>query len=49
MEEFNIRSKKLDRLTSLKRLLELGLNSIPELQPYIGKVNSIINTVNDEN
>ena len=47
MEEFNIRSKKLDRLTSLKRLLELGLNSIPELQPYIDKVNSIINTVND--
>ena len=47
MEEFNIISRKLDRLTSLKRLLESGLNSIPELQPYIDKVNSIINTVND--
>lgn len=47
MEEFNIRSKKLDKLISLKRLLESGLNSIPELQPYIDKVNSIINTVSD--
>lgn len=47
MEEFNITSKKLSKLTSLKRLLESGLSCIPELQTYIDKVNSIINTVND--
>lgn len=47
MEEFNITSKKLSKLTSLKHLLESGLGSIPELQIYLDKVNSIISTVND--
>lgn len=47
MEEFNILSKRISKLTSLKRLLESGLGDIPELQTYIDKVNSIINNVND--
>lgn len=47
MEEFNIMSKRINKLTSLKRLLESGLGNIPELQTYIDKVNSIINNIND--
>lgn len=47
MEEFNIMSKRISKLTSLKRLLESGLGNIPELQTYIDKVNSIINNIND--
>lgn len=47
MEEFNILSKRVSKLTSLKRLLESGLGNIPELQTYIDKVNSIISNVND--
>lgn len=47
MEEFNILSKRISKLTSLKRLLESGLGNIPELQTYIDKVNSIINNIND--
>lgn len=47
MEEFNILSKRINKLTSLKRLLESGLGNIPELQTYIDKVNSIISNVND--
>lgn len=47
MEEFNILSKRVSKLTSLKRLLESGLGNIPELQTYIDKINSIISNVND--
>ena len=47
MEEFNIISKRIKKLNSLKRLLESGLNYIPELQTYIDKVVSIINSVKD--
>lgn len=47
MEEFNIISKRIKKLNSLKCLLELGLDYIPELQTYIDKVVSIINSVKD--
>lgn len=47
MEEFNIISKRIKKLNSLKRLLESGLNYIPELQTYIDKVVSILNSVKD--
>lgn len=47
MEEFNIISKRIKKLNSLKRLLESGLNYIPELQTYIDKVVSIISSVKD--
>lgn len=48
MEEFDILSKRINKLMSLKRLLESGLGSIPELQTYIDKVNSIISNVKDD-
>lgn len=47
MEEFNIVSRKLEKLSSLKKLLESGLDSIPELDSYVKKVDSIISSVND--
>ncbi len=47
MEEFNITSKKLQKLASLKQLLQKGVEYIPELQSYLGKIDSIMNTVKD--
>ena len=35
MEEFNITSKKLQKLTLLKALLQKGVEYIPELQSYL--------------
>lgn len=36
MEEFNIKSNKLQKLTALKQLLQKGVEYIPELQSYLG-------------
>lgn len=47
MEEFNITNSKLQKLVSLKSLLQKGVNFIPELQTYLGKINSMINTIQD--
>lgn len=47
MEEFNIISKRIKKLNSLKCLLELGLDYIPELQIYLNKVVRIISSVKD--
>lgn len=47
MEEFNITNSKLQKLVSLKNLLQKGVNFIPELQSYLGKINSMINTIQD--
>ena len=47
MEEFNIISKRIKKLNSLKRLLESGLGYIPELQTYIDKIVSITSSVKD--
>lgn len=47
MEEFNITSKKLQKLTSLKALLQKGVEYIPELQSYLGKIDSIMSTIAD--
>lgn len=48
MEKFNIQSTRINKLMSLKMLLESGLSSIPELQLYIDKVNSIIGNIKDD-
>lgn len=45
MEEFNITSKRLDKLTSLKVLLQKGIKYIPELQSYMGKIDSMMSTI----
>lgn len=45
MEEFNITSKRLDKLTSLKALLQEGIKYIPELQSYMGKIDSMMSTI----
>lgn len=47
MEEFNIISKRIKKLNSLKCLLESGLDYIPELQIYLNKVVRIISSVKD--
>lgn len=47
MEEFNIKSNKLQKLTALKQLLQKGVEYIPELQSYLGKIDSIVDTIND--
>lgn len=47
MEEFNIKSGKLQKLTALKQLLQKGVEYIPELQSYLGKIDSIVNTIKD--
>ena len=47
MEEFNIKSNKLQKLTALKQLLQKGVEYIPELQSYLGKIDSIVNTIKD--
>lgn len=47
MEEFNITNKKLQKLASLKNLLQKGIEYMPELQSYLGKTDSIINTIQD--
>lgn len=47
MKEFNIISKRIKKLNSLKCLLESGLDYIPELQTYLDKVVSIISSVKD--
>ena len=47
MEEFNITSKKLQKLTLLKALLQKGVEYIPELQSYLGKIDSIMSTIAD--
>lgn len=45
MEEFNISSKKLQKLSALKTLLQNGVEYIPELQAYLSKIDSIVNTI----
>lgn len=47
MEEFNIKSNKLQKLTALRQLLQKGVEYIPELQSYLGKIDSIVDTIND--
>lgn len=47
MEEFNISSKKLQKLSALKTLLQSGVEYIPELQAYLSKIDSIVNTIKD--
>lgn len=47
MEEFNIKSNKLQKLIALKQLLQKGVKYIPELQSYLGKIDSIVNTLKD--
>ena len=47
MEEFNIKSNKLQKLTALKQLLQKGVEYIPELQSYLGKIDSIVDSIND--
>lgn len=47
MEEFNITNKKLQKLASLKSLLQKGVEYMPDLQSYLGKIDSIINTIQD--
>lgn len=47
MEEFNITSNKLQRLASLKELLRNGVGSLPELQSYLGKIDSMMSGIKD--
>lgn len=47
MEEFNITSNKLQRLASLKELLQKGVGSLPELQSYLGKIDSMMSGIKD--
>ena len=47
MEEFNISSNKLQKLATLKELLQKGVEHIPELQAYLSKINSIVDTIKD--
>ncbi len=47
MEEFNITSKQLQRLSDLKALLQKGVEYIPELQSYLGKIDSMMSTIKD--
>lgn len=47
MEEFNITNGKLQKLVSLKSLLQKGMDFMPELQSYLEKINSIISTIQD--
>lgn len=47
MEEFNISSNKLQKLTALKALLQKGVKYIPELQVYLSKIDSIVDTIKD--
>lgn len=47
MEEFNITSNKLQRLASLKELLRKGVGSLPELQSYLGKIDSMMSGIKD--
>ena len=47
MEEFNIRSKKAEKLKALKSILSEGVGMMPELKSYLNKIDSIINTLND--
>lgn len=47
MEEFNIASNRLQKLASLQKLLQKGMEYIPELRSYLDKVESIMRTVKD--
>lgn len=47
MEEFNIRSKKAEKLKALKGILSEGVEMMPGLKSYLDKIDSIINTLND--
>ena len=47
MEEFNIRSKKAEKLKALKGILSEGIGMMPELKSYLNKIDSIVNTLND--
>lgn len=47
MEEFNITNRKLKQLVSLKNLLQKGIGFMPDLQPYLHKIDSIISTIQD--
>ena len=47
MEEFNISSNKLQKLAALKELLQKGVEHIPELQAYLSKIDSIVDTIKD--
>ena len=42
MEEFNISSKKLQKLSALKTLLQNGVEYIPELQAYLSKIDGSV-------
>ena len=46
MEEFNIRSKKAEKLKALKSILSEGVEMMPGLKSYLNKIDSIINTLN---
>lgn len=48
MEEFNIRSKKAEKLKALKSILSEGVEMMPGLKFYLNKIDSIINTLNDD-
>lgn len=48
MEEFNIRSKKAEKLKALKSILSEGVEMMPGLKSYLNKIDSIINTLNDD-
>ena len=37
----------MQKLTALKQLLQKGVEYIPELQSYLGKIDSIVNTIKD--
>lgn len=47
MEEFNIVNWKLQKLASLKNILQKVTAYIPELQCYINKIDSMIDTIED--
>ncbi len=47
MVEFNITSKQLQRLSELKTLLQKGVEYIPEVQSYLGKIDSMMSTIKD--
>ena len=47
MEEFNLKSNKLQKLLLLKKKKKKGVEYIPELQSYLGKIDRIVNTLKD--
>lgn len=45
MEVFNITSKKMQKLSALKELLKKNVEEMPELEVYLNKIDSIMNTI----